>query len=103
MHFSPTFPATPAPPELVVSLVVTLAPAAPARAAALAALRTRAELEIGALTEHWLPVVAVTPFPRELHRWVESLPGVTCVDVAFVEIADQPESAPAAVRESSVS
>lgn len=82
------FVAEPMPSPVVIGLVLTLATGTPAEAAALAALRTRAEIELGARQDHWLPLVAATPFPRELHRWVESLPGVEHVDVAFVELPE---------------
>ncbi len=80
----------PAPSPSVVSLVVHLAKDPPLRLAALAALRAHPAVELGAISGALLPLVAEIPAPMEFHRWVESLPGVTFVDVAFVEVVPAP-------------
>lgn len=82
-----------APEPVVISLVLRLSDDAFARDAVLSALRKRGGVEPGELRDCWLPVVAETKQPMELHAWLESLPGVMFVDVTFVEVvgdADAP-------------
>ncbi len=80
------------PEPVVISLVLRLREEEALRTATLAALRAHIGLELGAVCESWVPLVAETPDPRELHRWLESLPGVASVDVAFVEVVPQPDA-----------
>ena len=62
-----------------------------ARAAALSALNNHRGIQPGELRDCWLPVVAETDQPMELHAWLESLPGVMFVDVTFVEVVSDPD------------
>lgn len=55
----------------------------------LEAIRTRTEVELGELQDRWLPVVTDTPDQRgsrDVHTWLESLPGVEIVDVILAGI-----------------
>ena len=78
----------------MISLAVRLHEDANLRDAALAVLKTRADLQLGNLQDLWLPLVAETLSPTELHAWLESLPGVISVYVAFVEVTSAPEPTP---------
>ncbi|MBK8477212.1 MAG: hypothetical protein IPL39_13225 [Opitutaceae bacterium] len=80
------------PEPVVISLVLRLHEEDALPTATLAALRAHPSLEIGTVCDSWVPLVAETPDPRELHRWLESLPGVASVDVAFVEVVPQPDA-----------
>ncbi|MBK9992317.1 MAG: hypothetical protein IPP19_16755 [Verrucomicrobia bacterium] len=82
------------PDPVVISLVLRLAEDAVARQAVLAALRKHGGIEAGEQRDCWLPVVAETAQPQELHAWLESLPGVMFVDVTFVEVATEAEAQP---------
>lgn len=73
-------------PPVMISLVLRLSDDGLARQAVLGALMARGGLEIGELRDCWLPLVAETNQPMELHAWLESLPGVMFVDVTFVEV-----------------
>lgn len=84
------------PEPVVISLVLRLHEDAALRTATLATLRACAGIELGAVRDSWLPLVAETPTPRELHHWIESLPGVQLVDVTFVEVVPQLEAPPGA-------
>ena len=79
---------------VVISLVLRLTEDAVARQAVLAALRKHGGIEAGEQRDCWLPVVAETAQPQELHAWLESLPGVMFVDVTFVEVATEAEAQP---------
>ena len=72
---------------LTSGLVVTLS-SNPAKAAeAMAALQRRPEFTFGDRNDRWLPLVMETcshAESRELHDWVQTLPGVEFVDVAYV-------------------
>jgi hypothetical protein len=95
MHDARKMPPTEVSPGFVViSLVLRLSDDGVARQAVLAALRKRGDVEAGEQRDCWLPVVAETSQPRELHAWLESLPGVMFVDVTFVEVANEAESQP---------
>ncbi len=83
-------PSAPTPSPAVVSLVLHLRDDVLLRQSALAALRAHPAVELGALSGALLPLVAEVPVPMEFHRWIESLPGVAYVDVAFVEVVDEP-------------
>jgi hypothetical protein len=73
---------------VVLGLVLALPPEGPEREQVLAALAARPELRLGAPQGHLLPFTTEAADPMELHRWLEALPGVAAVDVAFVEVAD---------------
>lgn len=77
------------PGSVVISLVLRLSDDGVARQAVRAALRKRGDVEAGDQRDCWLPVVAETSQPQELHAWLESLPGVMFVDVTFVEVATE--------------
>jgi hypothetical protein len=77
---------------VVISLVLRLTGDPQLRVSVLEALRAELGVELGELREGWLPVVAEIQDPRELHAWLENLPGVLFVDVAFVEIVPEPLS-----------
>lgn len=85
----------PSSPPSILGLTLTLDPAAPAWPETLATLRAR---EGVSLEEPRMPFVALaleTDDPRRDHAWLESLPGVVAVDVAFVEVlADVPSTHP---------
>lgn len=75
-----------APAPVVVSLVIRMHDELRLQEGVYVALRTRREIEVGEAFGPWLPVVVETGSPRELHAWLESLPGVAFVDVIFVEV-----------------
>lgn len=75
------------PSPSVLGLVLTLDPASSGLTDTLRTLRTRRGLM---MEEPHLPFAAValeSTDPRGDHAWLEALPGVTAVDVVFVEIA----------------
>lgn len=74
---------------VVLGLVLALPAAGPRRESCLAAIAARPDLRPGEPRGHLLPLTAETDDPLALHRWLEALPGVLAVDVAFVEV-DQP-------------
>ena len=54
--------------------------------------------DAGSNSDRWISVVMDSPSPkasRDLHEWVESLPGVSYADVVYVGF-DQPQSVPSA-------
>jgi nitrate reductase NapAB chaperone NapD len=62
---------------------------------ALAAMRARPEIELGERQERWIPVVieeATSRGSRDLHRWIEDLPGVAYADVVYVSFEEEEES-----------
>lgn len=72
-------------------LVLTLNadPAVARQAQAL--LQSRPELTLGECNQRWLPLVAETPdvpASRDLHDWLNQLPGVEFVDVVHVSFED---------------
>ena len=72
---------------LTSGLVITLSANAAKAAEAIATLRARPELTFGDRNDRWLPLVMETcgeAESRELHDWVQTLPGVEFVDVAYV-------------------
>lgn len=75
-----------APTPVVVSLVIRMHDELQSQEGVYAALRSRPEIEVGEAFGSWLPVVVETGSPRELHAWLEELPGVAFVDVIFVEV-----------------
>ncbi len=83
-------PTAPTPSPAVVSLVLHLRDDVLLRRAALSALRAHPAVELGPVSGPLLPLVAEVPAPMEFHRWIESLPGVAFVDVAFVELVSDP-------------
>lgn len=78
--------------DVIVGLVLTLAGDDLAQAACEQALACVEGLELGERKGCWLPVVGQACDPMELHRQMERFPGVSYVDVAFVELAtERPE------------
>jgi hypothetical protein len=72
---------------VVLGLVLALPPPGSVRDSLLATLTAHPDLRIGAPQGHLLPLTAEATDPMELHRWLEALPGIGAVDVAFVEVA----------------
>jgi hypothetical protein len=72
---------------VVLGLVLSLPPPGPIRESLLASLAAQPALRLGAPQEHLLPLTAEAADPMELHRWLEALPGIGAVDVAFVEVS----------------
>ena len=76
----------------VSGLTLTLKSDAP-----LAALEAHPDITVGERHERYLPVALDTPdepSTRDLHAWVESLPGVAYADVVYVAF-DHPSPEPA--------
>ncbi len=88
----------PAAHPVVLGLVLSLPATGPQRASALAALAAHPDLRPGEPRGHLLPLTAETVDPMALHRWLEALPGVLAVDVAFVEV--DPPAPPSPFSES---
>lgn len=68
-------------------LMVTLSADPVSASAAQEAMRLRVGLECGERHERWLPLVTEAQDDREareMHGWLESLPGVDQVDVILV-------------------
>ncbi len=75
-------------------LMVTLSSDAGLAEQACSSMRSRADLELGERRDRWLPLVADTDSDRaarELHGWLEALPGVDQVGVILVGF-DEPNS-----------
>lgn len=55
-------------------------------------LEQSGKLELGELTDRWLPVVVEashTGASHDVHEWIDALPGVVSVDVIFASV-EQP-------------
>ena len=68
-------------------LVITLSMNAAEAAKAMTALSARQEFAFGERNDRWLPLVMETSGDaesHELHNWIQGLPGVEFVDVAYV-------------------
>ena len=68
-------------------LVITLSSDSAEAAKAFTALSARPEFVFGERNDRWLPLVMETSGDvesRELHDWIQALPGVEFVDVAYV-------------------
>jgi len=74
-------------PASIVGLALTLDPAHPALNPTLAVLRQHSGVTLGEYQAPFLPLVLESAALRSDHAWLESLPAVRAVDVAFVEIA----------------
>ena len=75
----------------VSGLVITLSESPSERAWALAGLRSRSDLQLGELSERWLPVVlekSDDESAEAVFREISLLPGVEYVDVVFVQFED---------------
>lgn len=75
-----------APEPGLSSLIITLSEAPSARAAALATLALRPDLTLGEPGGAWVPAVLDSADPYEAFREIEAIPGVTLVEVVFVEL-----------------
>jgi hypothetical protein len=61
-------------------------------------LELRPELTLGQLVDRWLPAAAEVrdvAAGRDLHDWLNSLPGIDLVDVVHVNFEENEESKPA--------
>ena len=81
------------PEPTLSSLIITLAKKPALRASALAALSARPDLRLGEPGGAWVPAVLDSDDPYGVFRELEAIPGVTLVEVVFVEV---PISAPPA-------
>lgn len=79
-------------PTSILGLALTLDPAAAALPSTIAALHARPGLVLGEVQLPFAAVALETDDPRGDHSWLESLPGVVAVDVAFVEVLSETES-----------
>lgn len=60
-------------------------------------IRARPEVELGELQDRWLPLVIEAPDERgsrDVHAWLESLPGVETVDVILVGLDHETSTIP---------
>lgn len=80
------------PEPALSSLIITLAEDPALRASALARLSAHPGLRLGELGGSWLPAVLDSDDPYGAFRQLEAIPGVTLVEVVFVEL---PSSTPA--------
>lgn len=81
----------------VNGLMLTLTTDKGGKARVLEAIRTRSEVEPGELQDRWLPVVTDASDERgsrDLHAWLESLPGVETVDVILAGLDHETSSIP---------
>jgi hypothetical protein len=79
----------------VNGLMLTLAADECSRSRVLDALQKRSEVELGDLQDRWLQVVtdaADERGSRDVHAWLESLPGVETVDVILVGLDHETSS-----------
>lgn len=73
-------------PTSVLGLALTFDPASPALVDTLARLRTRPGLTLETPQMPFVAAALESADPRTDHAWLEALPGVVAVDVAFVEV-----------------
>lgn len=84
----------------VSGLAITLSSDARAAAECLRALETESRIELGPRHGNRLAIVTETQSQEEdkaLWAWLDALPGVTLVDVAFVHFDPPPRSEPRTV------
>ena len=74
----------------LASLVVTLSQDPEAAALAQAEIAKQASISTAPLEGHYLPMVIEEVDARSIHRWLESLPGVSNVDVVFCSTDEMP-------------
>ncbi len=58
-------------------------------------IQARPEIELGELQDRWLPLVVDAPDQRgsrDVHAWLESLPGVETVDVILAGLDHEASS-----------
>ena len=89
----------------VAGLTVTLSADEALASAAVGKMFARQEILLGEVAGRFMAAVMDTPdsgSSRDLHRWIESLPGVEFVDVVYVGFDEEPRpSQPAAPRRAS--
>lgn len=79
----------------VNGLMLTLAADKCSVASVLKAIQTRPEVELGELQDRWLPLVVDARDERgsrDVHAWLEKLPGVESVDVILVGLDHETSS-----------
>jgi hypothetical protein len=77
---------------IISGLLLTLSEDAGLAAIALATLRARPEVMLAECAQRWLPVVVEVPdvaASRDLHDWLNALPGVDFVDVVQVNFEEE--------------
>lgn len=82
-------------------LVLTLSADVELAAAAASRIRLRHEFMVGAPSGRWLPVAVEGRDEgemRDLHDWVQAIPGVEYVDVAYVNFGDADLFDPATIE-----
>lgn len=83
---------------IISGLLLTLSEEAPLADRAEAALRTRPEFTLAERSQRWLPVVVEVEnvrAGRDLHDWLNALPGVEFVDVVQVNFEEETQTATA--------
>jgi hypothetical protein len=80
-------------PTSILGLALTLDPASPALPDTIAMLHARPGLVLGEVQLPFAAVALETDDPRGDHAWLESLPGIVAVDVAFVEVLSETDPA----------
>ena len=76
----------------VAGLSLTLNQDEALASAAVAQLYSRDEVQLGEMDGRYIAAVTDTPDPagsRDLHRWIESLPGIDFTDVVYVGFDEQ--------------
>lgn len=81
------------PPTSVLGLALTFHPSSPALPNTLAQLRAHPGIVLDEPQMPFAALVLETTDPRRDHAWLESLPGVLAVDVAFVEVVSEEQLA----------
>ena len=79
----------------ISGLVLTLSADAALADQAVAKLHTRPEFTLGECNDRWLPVAldaADDAASRDLHDWLNALPGVEFVDVVYVDFSEDSEA-----------
>jgi len=77
---------------IISGLLLTLSADARLAESALATLRARPEFTLAQCAQRWLPVVVEVPdvaASRDLHDWLNALPGVDFVDVVQVNFEEE--------------
>ncbi len=75
-----------APPLTIAGLILTVPLDASAQSETLSKLHALPHLTLGKLQDRWLSVATETADPYALHDELLAIPGVSHVEVAFVEV-----------------
>ena len=78
---------------IISGILLTLSDNARLAESVLATLRARPEFTLAKCAQRWLPVVVEVPdvaASRDLHDWLNALPGVDFVDVVQVNFEGEP-------------